>query len=228
MEFREEPKILSVFRPAGSNGWNAMTDASQLLRAYVAESSEEAFRSLVEHHISLVYSTALRVVCGDATLAKDVTQIVFTDLARKAQALPAKVVLSGWLYRHTTFVASKLLRSESRRRSREKEAVIMNAPDESEAVWNQLTPLLDSAIGSLSARDRDAVVMRYFEKQDFRSLAAALHLTEDAAQKRVARALEKLRHYFPSGAAWRCPARRCPQSSGRTRSAPFRAVLPVR
>ena len=60
MEFREEPKILSVFRPAGSNGWNAMTDASQLLRAYVAESSEEAFRSLVEHHISLVYSTALR------------------------------------------------------------------------------------------------------------------------------------------------------------------------
>ena len=72
----------------------------------------------------------------------------------------------------------------------------MNAPDESEAVWNQLTPLLDSAIGSLSARDRDAVVMRYFEKQDFRSLAAALHLTEDAAQKRVARALEKLRHYF--------------------------------
>ena len=53
-------------------------------------------------------------------------------------------------------------------------------------------PLLDGAIGSLSARDRDAVVMRFFDKQDFRSLAATLELNEDAAQKRVSRALEQL------------------------------------
>jgi RNA polymerase sigma factor (sigma-70 family) len=175
---------------------NTMTDANQLLRAYVAENSEDAFRGLVEGHVGLVYSAALRMVCGDATLARDVTQMVFTDLARNARTLPADLLLSGWLYRHTTFTASKLLRAESRRRTREKEAAEMNAQDEPEPIWEQIMPLLDGAICSLSARDRDAVVMRFFDKQDFRSLAATLELSEDAAQKRVSRALEKLRRYF--------------------------------
>ncbi|HKQ40026.1 MAG TPA: sigma-70 family RNA polymerase sigma factor [Verrucomicrobiae bacterium] len=175
-----------------------MTDASQLLQAYVAENSEEAFRSLVDGHIGLVYSTALRVVCGDAAAAKDVTQMVFTDLARKARGLPADVVLSGWLYRHTTFTASKFVRSEARRRAREQEAATMNARDQTDPSWEQLASLLDGAISSLSARDRDAVVMRYFEKRDFLSLGASLQLSEDAAQKRVSRALERLRRYFRS------------------------------
>jgi len=173
-----------------------MTHANQLLRAYTAENSEEAFKGLVDGHIGLVYSIALRIVRGDVALARDVTQMVFTDLARKARTLPTNAVLSGWLYRHTNFTASKLLRGESRRRVREKEAAEMNALDESDTVWEQLMPLLDSAIGSLSARDRDAVVMRFFDKQDFRSLGATLKLTEDAAQKRVSRALEKLRRYL--------------------------------
>ena len=173
-----------------------MTDAGQWLRAYVAENSEEAFRALVDGHIGLVYSTALRIVCEDAALARDVTQIVFTDLARKARTLPPDVVLSGWLYRHTTFTASKVVRGESRRRAREQEAAAMNDHDQSQALWEQLTPLLDGAMASLSACDRDAVVMRYFEKRDFRSVAASLKVSEDAAQKRVTRALEKLRTYF--------------------------------
>jgi RNA polymerase sigma factor (sigma-70 family) len=173
-----------------------MTDAGQLLRAYVAENSEDAFRGLVDTHIGLVYSTALRVVHGDTALASDVTQIVFTDLARKAQTLPKDVVLSGWLYRHTTFTASKVVRGESRRRVREQEAANMNPHNEADAIWDRLTPLLDGAMASLSGRDRDAVVMRYFERRDYRSVAANLKMSEDAAQKRVSRALEKLRTYF--------------------------------
>ena len=175
-----------------------MTDAGQLLRAYVTENSEEAFRSLVDAHIGLVYSTALRVVSGDVAAAKDVTQMVFTDLARKARRLPADVRLSGWLYRHTIFTASKFVRSESRRRAREQEAAMMDAHDQTDPPWEQLAPLLDGAISSLSARDRDAVVMRYFEKRDFQSVGASLQLSEDAAQKRVSRALERLRQYFQS------------------------------
>jgi RNA polymerase sigma factor (sigma-70 family) len=173
-----------------------MTDANQLLRAYAADNSEEAFRQLVERHISLVYSTALRILSGDAALAQDVAQVVFSDLARKARSVPANVPLPGWLYRHTCFTAAKALRTEARRRTREREAAAVNVSEESEPLWCQLAPFLDDAIGSLSARDRDAIVMRFFDKQDFRSLAVTLQLSEDAAQKRVSRALEKLRHYF--------------------------------
>jgi RNA polymerase sigma factor (sigma-70 family) len=173
-----------------------MSNANELLRAYAAENSEEAFRELVDRYLALVYSTALRVLCGDAALAQDVAQMVFADLARKSRSLPANVVVPGWLYRHTCFTAAKALRTESRRRAREREAVAVNSANDPEPLWNQLAPFLDEAIGSLPARDRDALVMRFFDKQDFRSLAATLRLSEDAAQKRVSRALEKLRGYF--------------------------------
>lgn len=175
-----------------------MSDVGQLLRAYAAEKSEDAFRELVERHIALVYSTALRIVRGETALAEDVAQTVFCDLARKAASLPANVVLSGWLYRHTTFTASKALRSDARRRLRERQATTMNRHGEDEDVWQQLTPLLDEAISSLSAADRDAVVMRFFEKRDLRWVGEVLRVGEDAAQKRVSRALEKLRAYFES------------------------------
>jgi RNA polymerase sigma factor (sigma-70 family) len=173
-----------------------MMDANQWLRAYVAENSEEAFTRLVEQHIALVYATARRMVCGDEALAKDISQMVFTDLARKARGLPPNVVLSGWLYRHTTFTASKMLRGEARRREREREAASMNGVEDANPTFEQLTPLLDGAIGSLSARDRDAVVMRYFDSRHYESVASSLELTKDAAQKRVSRALKKLRRYF--------------------------------
>ena len=172
-----------------------MTDASQLLQTYAADRCEDAFEQLVERCLPLVYSAALRMVRGDAALAQDVSQIVFCDLARKASTLPRNVILFSWLYRHTTFTAAKVLRSEARRRVREREAVAMNVNDDADP-WGRLIPLLEEAIGSLSATDRDAVVLRFFDHQDFRTLGTTLHLSEDAAQKRVSRALEKLRRYF--------------------------------
>src|SRR5206468_6634136 len=104
-----------------------MTDNGQLLRDYVERRDENAFGELVKRHIDLVYSTALRRLGGDAHVAQDITQMVFTDLARKAKAMPRDVVLGGWLYRHTRFTAAKALRAERRRQIREREAAAMNA-----------------------------------------------------------------------------------------------------
>jgi hypothetical protein len=56
-----------------------------------------------------------------------------------------------------------------------------------------LAPALDEAVNELSAQDRAAIVLRFFERRDLRSVGEALGSSEDAAQKRVARALEKLR-----------------------------------
>ena len=92
-----------------------MTDSRQLLADYARNGSEEAFRELVTRYLSLVYSTAIRLVGGDAHLAEDVAQTVFVDLARKARTLPGDVMLGGWLHRNTCFVAAKTMRGERRR-----------------------------------------------------------------------------------------------------------------
>ncbi|HEX4263364.1 MAG TPA: sigma-70 family RNA polymerase sigma factor [Verrucomicrobiae bacterium] len=176
-----------------------LTDNRKLLRDYTDRDDEAAFRELVERYIDLVYSAALRRVSGNAVLAEDVTQTVFTDLARKARSLHEVEFLGGWLHRHAGFVASNLLRSEQRRQIREQQAVQMNALlDSPDALWQQLEPVLDETIDALAPSDREAIVLRFFERQDFRSLGTALGISEDAAQKRVSRALDKLRDLLVS------------------------------
>jgi RNA polymerase sigma factor (sigma-70 family) len=169
-------------------------DANALLRAYVEEDSEAAFQELVNRYINLVFSTALRRSGANHQLAEDVSQQVFTDLARKARSLPNNVMLGGWLHRHTGFVASNLMRAELRRQTRERKALEMNAINEpSQADWNQLAPVLDEAMDQLDSSDRDALVLRFFEQQDLRAVGSSLGITDDAAQKRVGRAVERLR-----------------------------------
>ena len=171
-----------------------MNDDIELLSAYVREGSEPAFGELVRRHIDLVYSAAVRLVGGDAHLAKDVVQVVFIDLARKAKTLPEKVLLAGWLYRHTCFTASKAVRTERRRIQRETIATNMNAVEnDKEPSWEMIVPHLDKELNRLNQLDRDAVVLRFFKQQSFHAMGIGLGVSEDAAQMRVSRAVEKLR-----------------------------------
>ena len=162
---------------------------------YADNGSQEAFRELVSRYASLVYSTSLRLVNGDTYLAQDIAQTVFIDLAGAAQNLSQRVMLGGWLHRHTCFIAGKALRSQRRRQAREEHALQMNAldADEGGSAWGEIAPLVDAAIDRLGTSDRTAIMLRFFEQHDLRAVGAALGVTEDAAQKRVARALEKLR-----------------------------------
>jgi len=174
-----------------------MTDSQILLADYVANGSEPAFRKLVGRYLDFVYSTALRLVEGDRALADDVTQIVFADLARLARRLSKEVMLGAWLHRHTCFVAAKTLRSNRRRQARERQAVEMNTlQDHSESNLAQMAPMLDDAINHLGSVDRTAIVLRFFEQRDFRSVGEALGSNEEAARKRVSRALEKLHSFL--------------------------------
>jgi RNA polymerase sigma factor (sigma-70 family) len=170
-----------------------MTDSQQLLAEYRHNGSDAAFRELVTRYVDLVYSTALRLVEGDTHRAEDVAQTVFVDLARKAQTLPHEVRLGGWLHRDACLVAGHTMRGERRRQSRERQAVEMNVlQNHPEADFSQVAPLLDAAINELGEADRMAILLRFFEQQDFRAVGQALGSSEDAARMRVTRALDKL------------------------------------
>jgi RNA polymerase sigma factor (sigma-70 family) len=172
-----------------------MSTDAELLRRYAAEKSEAAFAELVQRHIALVYSTALRQLGGDAHLAQDVTQTVFTTLARKAATLLDRDALAGWLYLGAHHVAAQAARTERRRRAREQEAHLMHevtAPSSAATDWERVRPALDEALRELREMDREAVLLRFFEQRPFAEIGAALRLSEDAARMRVERALDTL------------------------------------
>src|SRR5688572_2587852 len=89
-------------------------DDAELLRRYARRGDAAAFTEVVRRHIDLVHSAALRQVNGDVHLARDVTQLVFVDLARKASSVAGERVLAGWLYLSARYAAAKLVRSEQR------------------------------------------------------------------------------------------------------------------
>jgi RNA polymerase sigma factor (sigma-70 family) len=171
-------------------------DDLQLLREYAERRSDQAFTELVNRHIHFVYSTALRLV-EERQLAEDVTQMVFIRLARKADSLRHGTVLTGWLYRTTQFVAQTVRRSNWRRRKRESLAMEFSELNhESESVWKEVAPLLEEAMGHLRQAEQDAVLLRFFAGKSLREVGAALGVSDDTAQKRVDRAVDKLRDYF--------------------------------
>src|ERR1044071_6054763 len=172
-------------------------DDMTLLQEYATGKSEPAFATLVSRHIHFVYSSALRQV-RDPHLAEEVTQVVFILLARKAGTLSRKTILSGWLFKAVRFTASAQLKSAIRRQRREQEAQMnsMTAEASTDRAWERMAPLLDEALAKLNERDRQAVLLRYFENKSLAQVGGALAVNEDTARKRVVRAVDKLREFF--------------------------------
>ena len=168
-----------------------------LIRAYVRCRCEQSFAELVRRHVNLVHSTALRIVRG-AALAEEVTQRVFLALAQHAVRLQERSSLSGWLYETTRNLSINTVRGEERRHQRECEAATMKAinVDESQASWHQLAPHLDDAMAKLKRSEREVILWRYFEHKTAEQIGVRLGLGPDAAQKRVARAVDHLRGIF--------------------------------
>jgi RNA polymerase sigma factor (sigma-70 family) len=168
-----------------------------LLCEYVDSNSESAFAGIVQRHINLVYSVALRFTnnSGDA---QDVTQAVFIILAKKAAGLHPKTILTGWLYETARFTAMNFLTNKNRRQAREQEAYMQSALNdaETETIWPQILPLLENAMSRLNENDRTLVALRFFENRNLAETAAVLGINEWAARKRLERVLEKLRAWF--------------------------------
>jgi RNA polymerase sigma factor (sigma-70 family) len=166
-----------------------------LLKRFERDHSQDAFTDLVKRHVNLVYSAALRQV-RSPHLAEEITQSVFADLARNAGKLKADTVLTAWLYQVARRTAIDVVRKESRRQAREQIALEMNHMNATAGDWTQIEPLLDDAMDALDETDRAAILLRYFENKNLREVGESLKISDDAAQKRVSRALERLREFF--------------------------------
>ena len=167
----------------------------QLLIRYSSRRAEDAFTEVVRRYADLVHSAALRQV-RSPELAEEVAQSVFIELARQAHQLPPRTVLAAWLYAVTRRRAIDAVRREAGRRLREQtvqQLQIMNATAED---WTQIEPLLDDAMHALQETERLAVLLRYFQNKPLREVGQVLGVSDDAAQKRVSRAVERLREFF--------------------------------
>lgn len=166
----------------------------ELLRAYASDGSEDAFAALVSRHINMIYSSAFRRT-GDAHLAEEIVQATFIILAKKAAALKSGTILSAWLHRTAQFVAADALKLRQRRLKHEQEAARME-PLTAETSWQEVAPLMDNLLTQLREIDRTAIILRFFENKSLKEVGQTLGWSEDTAQKRVARALDKLRTAF--------------------------------
>ena len=204
-KYSREPKTaerrVRFFRLRVLSADHAMHELSDqvLLRRCADHGADEAFAELVRRHCNLVWAAARRV-SGDGEIARDVAQTVFTDLWRKVGKLPDGTVLAGWLYRAACHAAANHIRGEARRAQREQQAMHqhqLRATDAAERrAAEELQPWLDAALADLAEADRDAVVLRYLAGRSLAQIGATFGTSEDAARKRVSRALEKLRDAF--------------------------------
>ena len=172
-----------------------MMDDHELLQSYAQQGSDEAFSILVRRHLDLVYSAARRQV-RSRELTEEVVQSVFMDLARSARKIKSTQPLAAWLFLVARRTAIDALRKESRRLAMEKTVGENAAADNTPAGVDHIEPLLDEAIASLSETDRRVILLRFFEDRSLREVGRAMGASEDAAQKRVSRALAQLREFF--------------------------------
>ena len=167
----------------------------QLLTRYACKRTEDAFAEIVRRHVDLVHSAAFRQV-RSSELAEEVAQAVFIELAQRAGQLPSDTVVGAWLYNQTRRRAIDMVRREAGRRLREQTAQELQAMNTTADDWTHVEPLLDDAMDALEETDRLAVLLRYFQNKPLREVGQAIGMTGDAAQKRVSRAVERLREFF--------------------------------
>lgn len=193
-EFAAINNCVGFHAPAAIHSKTAMSDW-ELLLDYCRNGSEEAFATLVNRHLDLVYSAAVRQLRSPEA-AQDVTQSVFADLAQGAHRLRPDTILPAWLYEVTRRTAIDLIRKESRRQSREQTLLEMTDMNPGSSDWTHIEPFLDEAMESLRPADRAALLLRYFQNKSLREVGQSLGLSEDGAQKRVSRATERLRCFL--------------------------------
>jgi RNA polymerase sigma factor (sigma-70 family) len=180
-----------------------------LLRRWHDQRDQAAFTQVAERYVNFVFATARRLT-RDRHLAEDVAQAVFLILSRKAGRIRDGTVLSNWLFVTTRYAAANAIKAQVRRRKHQKRLIAMTDPNttnvsddpandsSSNLDWEAVGPVLDSALAGLGRRDREAVLLKFVEGRTHGEVARVIGVSEEAARKRISRAVERLREFLAS------------------------------
>ncbi|MEO5917470.1 MAG: sigma-70 family RNA polymerase sigma factor [Luteolibacter sp.] len=169
-----------------SNSTLSSAADEELLASFSSTADNAAFSELVRRHLPLVLAVTRRRL-GNSGLAEDAAQQVFIALSRAVKKRCEIPCLAAWLQKAAVFEASNLARKETRHRRRAEQATDLWAEPSSRD-----DSRLDQALAKLPERDRQILVLHYYEKLPFARVASRLGISEAAAQRGGHRALEKL------------------------------------
>ncbi|RYD26053.1 MAG: sigma-70 family RNA polymerase sigma factor, partial [Verrucomicrobiaceae bacterium] len=171
-----------------------MRDPDEELVRRVGAGDKRAAAELVRRHLPVVHAAALRIT-GSRMLAEEVGQSVFSALATRRAVLPAGLPLIVWLHRTARSTALNLLRSENRRRRRERDFAFLHGPDDDPrpCPWDRIAPFLDEVIHQLPDAERTLILRRFFSGESHTAIAGEMNLSPDAVRMRMNRALERMR-----------------------------------
>jgi len=149
-----------------------------------------SFASAAEAHLDDVYAYLLYLT-GDPTVAEDLTGETFEKALRRWRRFdPARGSAKTWLCHVARSTALDHLRGERRRRRREESVAPLDR--EEPRLVEGLSLELEEALRSLSAGDREVIVLRVILDLDGESAARLLGISPTACSTRLSRALRKL------------------------------------
>ena len=163
-----------------------------LLERFASGQEEAAFAALVRRHGPLVWGVCWRLLRQQQD-AEDAFQATFLLLARKAGSLKRPEALGPWLHGVATRTALKARTGAARRRACERQAAAPAVGPADDAVWRDLRPLLDEAVGGLPEKYRVPFVLCYLEGRTVTEVAERLGCPRGTVATRLAWARGRLR-----------------------------------
>lgn len=175
---------------------------SDLLTRFATSGDENAFAILMKRHWGFVFAIARRALTNTA-LAEDATQQTFITLAKKARSLCKSRPLGPWLYRTAIQESSNLRRREMRHQKRNQDYQAISQPESDPET--QLSSKLHQALSSLSEKDRQLIILRYYQGLTADQIATQLKISPAAAQRRTLGQVPEPSLDLPAPEPFTCP-----------------------
>ncbi|MHC5039761.1 MAG: sigma-70 family RNA polymerase sigma factor [Planctomycetota bacterium] len=176
-----------------------------LVKAFTGTGSVEAFETLVDRHVRLVYHLAYRIT-GKHHEAEDVSQDVFLHWLQDLKKYKFDKSFRGWLAAVTKNTALQAIRSRNRRKERERKVSALSQTNGdsqpepfTEAEKRELTDSIERSLGELPQETRIPVVLHYMEGMTYTEVGEAMDIPEGTAKSRVNRGLDQIRELVSTG-----------------------------